>query len=87
MRSEKIVEEAKMDADSPLPHIMETTEDLVGGEPKDHLVGVLDRMERFVEQLRKDALRLEEEKDTILTTLDTLKSNEMIISLQDCKYR
>lgn len=52
-------------------------------KPKDRLVGLLDQIELHVEQLRKDAARLEEEKDTLLTTLDTLRNNDILISLEE----
>lgn len=61
--------------DTPLPHIMESS-DLAYVKPKDRLVSLLDQIELRVEQLRRDASRLEEEKDTMLTTLDTLKNSE-----------
>lgn len=67
-----------------LPHIMESADDF-GGKPKDRLVSILDQIEMHVEKLRKDASRLEEEKDSLLTTLDTLRNNEELISLDDCK--
>ncbi|XP_043461414.1 BAG family molecular chaperone regulator 2 [Leptopilina heterotoma] len=66
----------------PLPHIMESADDF-GGKPKDRLVSILDQIEMHVEKLRKDASRLEEEKDSLLTTLDTLRNNEVLISLED----
>ncbi|XP_015108359.1 BAG family molecular chaperone regulator 2 [Diachasma alloeum] len=68
--------------ESPLPQIMEST-DSEYRQPKDRLVTVLDQIELRVEQLRRDALKLEEEKDTMLTTLDTLKNNEILGFLQD----
>lgn len=52
-------------------------------KPKDRLVGLLDQIEVHVEQLRKDASRLEEEKDTLLTTLDTLRNNDMLFALEE----
>lgn len=54
-------------------------------KPKDRLVTLLDQIELHVEQLRKDAARLEEEKDTLLTTLDTLRNNDILISLEERK--
>ncbi|KAK0167813.1 hypothetical protein PV327_001673 [Microctonus hyperodae] len=69
--------------DSALPHIFESS-DCAYAKPKDRFVSLLDQIELRVEQLRKDALRLEEEKDTMLTTLDTLRNNEdMLESLDD----
>ncbi|XP_033333194.1 BAG family molecular chaperone regulator 2 [Megalopta genalis] len=69
--------------DSPLPHILESAECDGSGKPKDRLVNLLDQIEEHVEQLRKDASRLEEEKDILLTTLDTLKNNEILSALQE----
>jgi hypothetical protein len=61
--------------------------DDLGGKPKDKLVTILDRIEMHVEQLRKDALRIEEEKDTLLTTLDTLRNNDMVVGLEASKFQ
>lgn len=71
--------------DIPLPHIVESMDDF-GGKPKDRLIDILDRMEMHVEQLRKDALRIEEERDSLLTTLDTLRNNDLFVSLEDSKF-
>lgn len=68
--------------EGPLPHIIESMDEL-GGRPKDRLVSILDRIETHVEQLRKDAMRIEEEKDTLLTTLDTLRNNDVVVALED----
>ncbi|KAK7865108.1 hypothetical protein R5R35_014640 [Gryllus longicercus] len=51
--------------------------------PKERLVDLLDQVEIHVERLRRDALKLEEEKDTLLTTLDTLRNSEMMIDLTE----
>lgn len=71
---------------SPLPHIIESMDDFGGGKPKDRLVSILDRIEMHVEQLRKDAIRIEEEKDTLLTTLDTLRNNDVVVELEDSEF-
>jgi len=52
---------------------------------KDGLVDLLDQIEIHVEQLRKDAARLADEKDTLLTTLDTLKNNDTLHNLEGGK--
>ncbi|XP_012531695.1 BAG family molecular chaperone regulator 2 isoform X2 [Monomorium pharaonis] len=52
-------------------------------KPKDRLVGLLDQLEVHVEQLRRDAARLMEEKDGLLTTLDTLRNNDMLFALEE----
>ncbi|XP_012284410.1 BAG family molecular chaperone regulator 2 [Orussus abietinus] len=67
--------------ESPLPLIMESADTDFDIKPKDRLVSLLDEIEIHVEQLRKDAWRLEEEKDTLITTLDTLRNNELMCSL------
>lgn len=73
--------------ESPLPQVMETSEsDFSQKQPKDRLVDLLDQIEAHVEQLRKDASKLEEERDTLLTTLDTLRNNEVLCELIDSKF-
>lgn len=67
--------------DSPMPQINENSDVDYSRKPKEKLVSLLDQIEVHVEQLRKDAWRLEEEKDTLLTTLDTLRNNDVLISL------
>lgn len=70
--------------ESPMPHIMESS-DSEYKQPKDRMITLLDQIELRVEQLRRDALRLEEEKDTMLTTLDTLRTNETLAFLEEGK--
>ncbi|XP_017774548.1 PREDICTED: BAG family molecular chaperone regulator 2 [Nicrophorus vespilloides] len=41
--------------------------------PKEKIMEILDNLEGHVEKLRKDASKLEEEKDNILSSLDTVK--------------
>lgn len=72
--------------DSPLPHIMESADSDGLTKPKDRLFSLLDQIEVHVEQLRKDAWRLEEERDTLLTTLDTLRNNEILSALEESQY-
>lgn len=55
-------------------------------KPKDRLVNLLDHIEAHVEQLRKDAARLMEEKDGLLTTLDTLRNNDMLFTLEEREW-
>lgn len=72
--------------ESPLPHIMECADcaDCTSMlKPKDRLVNLLDQIEVQVEQLRRNAARLEEEKDNLLTTLDIIRNNEQVCSLDD----
>lgn len=62
---------------------MEGADSEYSNKPKDRLVSLLDQIEMRVEQLRKDAARLEEEKDAMLTTLDTIRNNEMLVALEE----
>jgi len=74
------------DSGSLLPQIAEPNPDSPHKSPKDSLVKLLDQVEMHVERLRKDALKLEEERDTLLTTLDTIRNSEMMVDLSDSKY-
>jgi BCL2-associated athanogene 2 len=71
---------------SVFPQIAEPNPDTSLKSPKDSLVKLLDQVEMHVERLRKDALMLEEERDALLTTLDTIRNSEMMIDLSDSKY-
>lgn len=72
-----------MEMDAPLPYIQESAVCDGPTKLKNRLVTILDQIERHVEQLRRDASRLEEEKDTLLTTLDTLRNTEMLGKLEE----
>jgi len=61
-------------------------ENIAQQSSKDGLVDLLDQIEIHVEQLRKDAARLADEKDTLLTTLDTLKNNDILHNLEGGKW-
>jgi len=54
-------------------------------QTKDNLIELLDQTEIHIENLRRDAAKLNEEKEALLTTLDTLKSNETLHDLQGGK--
>jgi hypothetical protein len=73
-------------SETQLPQIVESSPGSPHKSPKDGLVDLLDQVEIHVERLRRDALKLEEEKDTLLTTLDTLRNSEMMIELSESKY-
>jgi len=51
--------------------------------PKDRLLDLLDQVEAHVERLRKDASTLEEERDTLFTTLDTIRNSDLLATLED----
>jgi hypothetical protein len=69
-----------------LPEIIEADEGTQQKSPKSRLVNLLDEVEMHVERLRRDALKLEEEKDRLLATLDSLRNSEIMIDLRDSKY-
>jgi BCL2-associated athanogene 2 len=75
-----------VDSETHLPQIVESCPGSPQKSPKERLVDLLDQVGMHVERLRRDALKLEEEKDTLLTTLDTLRNSEMMIELSDSKY-
>ncbi|XP_077293140.1 BAG family molecular chaperone regulator 2 isoform X2 [Arctopsyche grandis] len=51
--------------------------------PKQRLLNVLDQVEARVEKLRKDAARIEEEKDNLLATLDAIRDSEWMLELDE----
>jgi BCL2-associated athanogene 2 len=69
-----------------LPQIVEPKEGSQQKSPKSKLVTLLDEVEMHVERLRRDALKLEEEKDRLLSTLDSVRDSEIMIDLRDSKY-
>ncbi|XP_066592871.1 BAG family molecular chaperone regulator 2 [Prorops nasuta] len=69
--------------ESPLPQIIESADVDFTIKPKDRLVSLLDEIEIHVEQLRRNAWKLEEERDSLLTTLDTLRNNDVLGSLEE----
>lgn len=68
------------------PHIDETSASETEQTPKDRLLGLLDQVEAHVERLRKEAAQLEEEKDTLFTTLDTIRNSDLLVTLDESKY-
>ncbi|KAJ0174256.1 hypothetical protein K1T71_010402 [Dendrolimus kikuchii] len=52
--------------------------------PKDRLISVLDQVEMRVERLRRDTVRIEEEKDSLLSTLDSVKHSELLADITEC---
>ncbi|GBP35602.1 BAG family molecular chaperone regulator 2 [Eumeta japonica] len=45
---------------------------------------ILDQVELRVERLRRDTLRIEEEKDSLLSTLDSVKHSDVLAELSEC---
>lgn len=48
---------------------------------KERLLDILDQLEAEVERLRKDTLALEEKKDALFTSLDTIRNSELLHDL------
>lgn len=72
------------EGNSPIPLIYES----LGPSrlPKDSIIDYLDTIEKHVERLRKEAVQIEDERDTIFITLDTLKHSQALEDLSDSKY-
>lgn len=51
------------------------------GFSRDEVVALLDSIDNRVETLRKEALKLQEERDLILTRIDMLKHTDLLTSL------
>jgi len=50
---------------------------------KQRLIEVLDVLEGHVEKLRKDAIKLEEDRDSLLSSLDSVKNAELLNELAE----
>jgi len=51
--------------------------------PKEKILEILDMLESHVEKLRKEAAQLEEDKDQLLTTLDSIKHADLMNQLDE----
>ncbi|KAF5270212.1 hypothetical protein FQA39_LY08426 [Lamprigera yunnana] len=51
--------------------------------PKQRLVELLDLLEAHVEKLRKDAIQLEDDRDALLSSLDSVKNTDLLLELSD----
>lgn len=58
----------------------------MGKTPKDRLTELLDQVELHVERIRFEAAKLEEEQNTLFTTLDTIRNSEQLSTLDESKY-
>lgn len=65
-----------------LPAFIKTICSLLFGR----FVNVLDILDTRVEKLRKEALNLAETRDLLHMSMDILKNNELLTSLDECKY-
>lgn len=54
---------------------------------KQKITEILDMLEGHVEKLRKEASKLEEERDTLLATLDSVRNADLMQELlDDCTF-
>lgn len=54
--------------------------------PKERVLGLLDLLEAHVEKLRKEAAQLEEDRDQLLATLDSVRHTDLMNQLDDSKW-
>lgn len=47
-------------------------------------IAVLDQLDTRVEKIRKEALNLQEKRDYLLMSIDLIKNNELLASLDEC---
>lgn len=67
------------------PHIDDSATGEMDKTPKDRLLELLDQVEVHVERLRKEASNLEEERDTLFNTLDTIRNSDLLATLDQSK--
>lgn len=48
---------------------------------------MLDQVEMRVERLRRDTVRIEEERDSLLSTLDSVKHSDLLADISECKCK
>lgn len=53
---------------------------------KQKLTEIIDMIESRVEKLRKEAAKLEEERDSLLASLDTVRNADTMSDLTECTY-
>lgn len=73
----------EVDSDVNSPKVVENSDDSSMKEPKDKLLDILDKMEDHIEQFRRDILILEEKRDSLFTTLDSVRNSELIHDLHE----
>lgn len=55
--------------------------------PPGRLVAVLDQVEMRVERLRRDTARIAEERDSLLSTLDSVNHSELLGEVSECGFK
>lgn len=79
------VNPSRFEGSSDIPEIDDSDAYDTTVPPKDRLLCLLDRVEAAVERLRREALKLEEEKDSLFTTLDTIRNSDILNMLGESK--
>ncbi|KAK4884661.1 hypothetical protein RN001_000932 [Aquatica leii] len=51
--------------------------------PKQRIIELLDILESHVEKLRKDAVKLEDDRDALLASLDSVKNTDLLLELSE----
>lgn len=69
-----------------LPKVDENTS-LDNKPAKERIIEILDLLESHVEKLRKEATQLEEDRDQLLTTLDSIRHADLMNQLDDSKFK
>lgn len=67
-----------------LPKIDEA-QTLENKTPKQRALELLELLEGHVEKLRREAVRLEEDKDSLLASLDSIRNADIVGDLIECK--
>lgn len=55
--------------------------------PKQRALELLDVLEGHVEKLRKEAVKLEEDRDSLLASLDSIRNADIISDVVECKSK
>lgn len=66
-----------------LPHVDDSNVMSDTENSKTRVLQLLDQVESVVEKLRRDALKMEEDRDSVFTTLDTIRNSDMLTELSD----
>ncbi|XP_058831994.1 BAG family molecular chaperone regulator 2 isoform X1 [Topomyia yanbarensis] len=66
-----------------IPKVDESNTVWLSKPPMERFIGILDQLDSKVEQLRKDAVMLQEKKDFLAMSVDLLKNNEYLTGLNE----
>lgn len=68
----------------PLPKIDENNT-FDSKNPKERVIELLDILESHVEKLRKEASQLEEDRDQLLSSIDSVRNTDVIAELEESR--